>query len=109
MSQPTPPTRPATATEWRIDEVLMPGNFSPLHAVFTGMRAISLILGILAALGLLLGMIPFFGWLNWIFVLPPAVLGVIFGALSRDRSATTLSAVVAGVALVRLMLGGGVL
>lgn len=64
MSQPTPPTRPATATEWRIDEVLMPGNFSPLHAVFTGMRAISLILGILAALGLLLGMIPFFGWLN---------------------------------------------
>ena len=54
-------------------------------------------------------MIPFFGWLNWIFVLPPAVLGVIFGALSRDRSATTLSAVVAGVALVRLMLGGGVI
>ncbi|MFC6665039.1 hypothetical protein ACFP9V_06495 [Deinococcus radiopugnans] len=49
------------------------------------MRVLSLIFGILAALGLLLGFLPFFGWLNWIFVLPPAVLGLIFGALGRDR------------------------
>ncbi|PNY81959.1 hypothetical protein [Deinococcus koreensis] len=73
------------------------------------MRALSLIFGVLAALGLLLGLLPFFGWLNWIFVLPPAVLGLIFGALSRDRGATTLSAVVAVLAALRLMLGGGLL
>lgn len=73
------------------------------------MRTLSLIFGILAALGLLLGLLPFFGWLNWIFVLPPAVLGLVFGALARDRGALTLNAVVAGLAALRLMLGGGVL
>lgn len=73
------------------------------------MRTLSFIFGILAAFGLLLGMLPFFGWLNWIFVLPPAVLGLIFGAISTDRSAITLCGVVLGVALLRLMLGGGVL
>ncbi|WP_034386608.1 hypothetical protein [Deinococcus sp. YIM 77859] len=73
------------------------------------MRAVSLILGILAALGLLLGLLPFFGWLNWIFVLPPAILGLVFGVLARDRGATTLNVVVAALAALRLMLGGGVL
>lgn len=73
------------------------------------MRILSLIFGILAALGLLLGLLPFFGWLNWIFVLPPAVLGLVFGALARDRGAMTLCAVVAALAALRLMLGGGVL
>lgn len=73
------------------------------------MRTLSLIFGVLAALGLLLGLLPFFGWLNWIFVLPPAVLGLIFGALSKDRGATTLSAVVAVLGGLRLMLGGGLL
>lgn len=71
------------------------------------MRVISLICGILAAGGLLLGMLPLFGWLNWFIVLPPAVLGLVFGAISGDRTATTLNAVVAGVALLRLLLGGG--
>ncbi len=65
--------------------------------------------GILAALGLLLGFLPFFGWLNWIFVLPPAVLGLIFGALARDRGAIALSAVVAVLGALRLMLGGGII
>lgn len=71
------------------------------------MRVVSLIFGVIAACGLLLGLIPFLGWLNWIIVLPPAMLGLIFGAVSRDRSALTLSAVVCGIALVRLMFGFG--
>ncbi|WP_188971562.1 hypothetical protein [Deinococcus aerolatus] len=73
------------------------------------MRVLSVVFGILAALGLLLGFLPFFGWLNWIFVLPPAVLGLIFGALARDRGAVTLNAVVAVLGALRLMLGGGVI
>lgn len=73
------------------------------------MRVLSIVFGILAALGLLLGFLPFFGWLNWIFVLPPAVLGLIFGALARDRGAITLSAIVAVLGALRLMLGGGVI
>ncbi|WP_309571292.1 hypothetical protein [Deinococcus sp.] len=71
------------------------------------MRVLSIFFGALAALGLILGMLPLFGWLNWLVVLPPAILGLIFGALGRDRTATTLSAVVAGLAALRLMLGGG--
>ncbi|GGK29411.1 hypothetical protein GCM10008955_24040 [Deinococcus malanensis] len=73
------------------------------------MRTLSLILGVLAALGLLLGLLPLFGWLNWLVVLPPAVLGLIFGVLARDRGAMTLNAVVIAIALLRLSLGGGVL
>ncbi|MCP2014232.1 sterol desaturase/sphingolipid hydroxylase (fatty acid hydroxylase superfamily) [Deinococcus sp. HSC-46F16] len=73
------------------------------------MRTLSLILGILAALGLLLGLLPLFGWLNWLVVLPPAVLGLILGVVARDRGATTLNVVVIGLAALRLMLGGGVL
>ncbi|ABF44550.1 MULTISPECIES: hypothetical protein [Deinococcus] len=73
------------------------------------MRVLSLILGILAALGLLLGFLPLFGWLNWLVVLPPAVLGLIFGALARDRSAVTLNVVVAALGALRLLLGGGLL
>ncbi|MDL2343150.1 hypothetical protein QOL99_03200 [Deinococcus sp. MIMF12] len=73
------------------------------------MRTLSLILGILAALGLLLGLLPLFGWLNWLVVLPPALLGLILGVLARDRGATTLNVVVIALAALRLMLGGGVL
>lgn len=73
------------------------------------MRTLSLILGVLAALGLLLGLLPLFGWLNWLVVLPPAVLGLIFGVLARDRGAMTLNAVVVAIALLRLSLGGGIL
>lgn len=72
------------------------------------MRTISLIFGVLAALGLLLGLLPFLGWLNWFIVLPPAILGLIFGVISQDRGALTLSAVVVVVALLRLMVGLGV-
>ena len=68
-----------------------------------------MICGVLAALGLLLGLLPLFGWLNWFFVLPPALLGVMFGALSRDRSGMTFNIVILAVAALRLLLGGGVI
>lgn len=77
--------------------------------VLKSMRTVSLGFGIVAALGLLLGLIPFLGWLNWIIVLPPAVLGLIFGAISQDRGAITLSGVVIGIAVFRLAAGWGLL
>lgn len=73
------------------------------------MRTLSLILGMLAAIGLVLGFLPLLGWLNWLFVLPPAMLGLIFGSLARDRGAVTLNAVVALLGALRLMLGGGLI
>ena len=49
------------------------------------MRLAAILLGILAAIGLLLGLLPLLGWLNWLLVLPPAVLGLI------DRKSTRLN------------------
>lgn len=73
------------------------------------MRLAAILLGILAAIGLLLGLLPLLGWLNWLIVLPPAVLGLILAVLARDRGATTLNVVVLALAGLRLFLGGGLL
>lgn len=63
----------------------------------------------------LIGLIPLFGWLNWITTLPLAVLTIIFSgiAVSRgERGAIPALALVAGViiffwAIFRLAIGGG--
>ncbi|UBV42752.1 hypothetical protein LAJ19_00490 [Deinococcus taeanensis] len=65
--------------------------------------------GGLATLGLLLGFLPLLGWLNWLVVLPPAVLGLILAVPARDRGATTLNVVVLALGALRLFLGGGLL
>ncbi|WP_324295855.1 hypothetical protein [Deinococcus radiophilus] len=69
----------------------------------------SIVLGVLALLGLLAGFLPLLGWVNWFAALPPALLGLLLGVLARDRGATTFNAVIIGLAALRLMLGGGVL
>lgn len=73
------------------------------------LNIVSVILGVVAALGLLLGLLPLFGWLNWIFTVPPAVLGLIFGLLSRSRGGAIFCGVVLALAALRLSLGGGIL
>ncbi|MEO7551266.1 MAG: hypothetical protein ABIT09_09035 [Croceibacterium sp.] len=52
--------------------------------------------------------IPFLGWGNWI-VLPIAVVGIGLGALSRSKSGRNFCLIVFVVAVVRLMLGGGII
>ncbi|WP_420597206.1 hypothetical protein [Deinococcus sp.] len=73
------------------------------------MNTASIIFGILAALGLALGLIPFFGWTNWFITLPLGVVGLILGAISGQRGGLVLCAVILGIAALRLMLGGGLL
>ncbi|ADY26487.1 hypothetical protein Deipr_1338 [Deinococcus proteolyticus MRP] len=73
------------------------------------MRALSILLGVLALLGLFAGFLPLLGWVNWFAALPPALLGLLLGVLARDRGAMTLNAVIIGLAALRLMLGGGLL
>ena len=72
------------------------------------MNLISIVIGILALLGALVGFIPLLGWLNW-GVIPLAVVGLIFGLLARENSGRNINIVVLVLAIVRLMLGGGVL
>lgn len=72
------------------------------------MKTFGLVLGILAALGMLLAFIPFLGWLNW-FNIPFAIIGLILSAIGRSRGGIILciSAILFG--FLRLFLGGGIL
>lgn len=73
------------------------------------MNLISVVIGILGALGLLLGFLPLLGWVNWFVSLPLGVIGLIVGVLGKSRGGTTLNVVVIALAALRLMLGGGLL
>src|SRR5215831_1868610 len=78
------------------------------------MGIFGLILGFLAGIFLLVGLIPLLGWMNWITSLPLAVLGAILGAAGRRRSALATAALVLNIliiviALFRLSLGHGIL
>ena len=79
------------------------------------MGVVGLVISLVAALFLLVGLIPFLGWFNWFATLPAAVLGAIISgiAVSRRKSSVgvaglIISVAVIGIALVRLTIGGGV-
>jgi hypothetical protein len=72
------------------------------------MNILSVIIGIVALIGALVGFIPLLGWLNW-FILPVAVVGLVFGLLSRNNNGRNINLVVLGIALFRLFIGGGLL
>ena len=71
----------------------------------------------LAGFFLLLGLIPFLGWMNWITTLPLALLGAIFSYQSmRDRPGDGVakmgliaSVLVFAFAAFRVSLGGGII
>ena len=72
------------------------------------MNVFSVVLGILALIGALIGFIPLLGWLNWL-VIPLAVVGLVFGLLAKENSGRNVNLVVLVLAVVRLSLGGGIL
>ena len=72
------------------------------------LNLLSIILGVVALLLAIPSTIPLLGWGNWI-VLPIAVLGAGLGALSSSNKGRNFCLVVIAIAVVRLMLGGGIL
>ena len=68
---------------------------------------ISIVLGVVALVLEVPAMLPLLGWLNWI-VLPVAVIGAGFGAISTSNGGRNFCLVVFAIAVVRLMLGGGI-
>lgn len=72
------------------------------------MNVFSIVLGILALIGALIGFIPLLGWLNWL-VIPLAVVGLVFGLLAKENSGRNVNLVVLVLAVVRLSIGGGIL
>ena len=72
------------------------------------MNLVSILIGVAALVGALVGFIPLLGWLNW-FVIPLAVVGLVLGLMARETSGRNVNAVVLILAIVRLSLGGGIL
>lgn len=94
------------------------------------MKQASLIIGIIAFIGMFIGLVPCLGWFNW-FNLPLAIVGIILGAIAynNDRMlprqqyetdpmvprgqslpiGLILSGIAFGFGLIRLILGGGII
>lgn len=72
------------------------------------LNLISILIGVVALILAIPSALPFLGWGNWL-VLPLAVLGAGIGALSRSNAGRNFCLIVLVVAILRLMLGGGVL
>jgi hypothetical protein len=69
---------------------------------------VSLIIGAIALILVIVAFIPLLGWANW-FIIPLAIIGLAFGAMSDRTSGRNLNLVVIAAGVVRLMLGGGLL
>lgn len=72
------------------------------------MKILGRVFGILAIIGMLLGMIPLLGWLNW-FNIPFAILGLVFSIIGKSKGGIIICVVAIFFGLFRLMLGGGIL
>jgi hypothetical protein len=67
----------------------------------------SLIIGFVALVCALVAFIPLLGWLNWL-IIPLAILGAGVGLISRGTAGRNLNLFVIVIAMLRLMLGGGI-
>jgi hypothetical protein len=74
------------------------------------------IVSLVAGVFLLIGMVPFLGWLNWITTLPAAVLGAVFSSIGLARyrgglsvAGLTISVVVFVLGVARLIVGCGII
>ena len=72
------------------------------------LNIVSILVGLLSLAIVIPSQIPLLGWGNWL-ALPLIVVGVVLGALSRSNTGRNLCLVVFAIAVIRLMLGGGVI
>lgn len=80
------------------------------------MQVIGFIMGILSIFGMLLGLVPLLGWLNWL-VIPFAVIGLIISivgiAIAKRGGIGIAGIILCSIALFisipRLIIGGGII
>lgn len=79
------------------------------------MSIIGFIISLIAAIFMMVGLIPLLGWFNWFTTLPAAVLGAIINGVALAHSKSNLalagliiSLAVFAISLVRLAIGGGI-
>ena len=68
----------------------------------------SIIIGVVALLFAAIAFLPLLGWANWL-IIPLAVIGAAVGMASSSNRGRNLNLFVIAVAILRLMLGGGIL
>ena len=80
------------------------------------MNVAGFIMSLVAGFFMLIGLIPFLGWFNWFTTLPAAVLGIIFSSIALSKSqdglaiaGLVISIAVFFIAVLRLVIGGGIL
>lgn len=69
---------------------------------------LSIVIGLVGLVLAIIGMVPLFGWTNWIWMIVP-LIGAGVGALSSSTKGRNFNLVVLGVMALRLTLGGGVI
>lgn len=72
------------------------------------LNIVSILVGLLSLLIVIPSTIPFLGWGNWL-ALPLIVVGIVLGALSRSNAGRNFCLIVFAIAVIRLMLGGGII
>ncbi len=72
------------------------------------MKTIGRIFGILSLIIMIIGLIPLFGWLNWVGI-PLAILGLVLSIIGKSSGGKTICAVAIIVGLLRLIMGGGII
>ena len=68
---------------------------------------LSLVIGMVALLLAVVAFLPFLGWANWV-IIPLAMVGALFGAISRSNTGRNLNLAVIVIGIIRLALGGGI-
>ncbi|MXO85692.1 hypothetical protein GRI38_06565 [Altererythrobacter aurantiacus] len=71
------------------------------------LNILSILIGLFSLLIVIPSQIPFLGWGNW-FALPVVVAGVAVGALSSRNGGRNFCLIVLAIAVLRLMIGGGI-
>ena len=71
------------------------------------LNVLSILIGLLSLAIVIPSQIPLLGWGNWL-ALPLIVVGIVVGALSRSNGGRNFCLIVFAIAVVRLMLGGGI-
>jgi hypothetical protein len=71
------------------------------------LNLLSLAFGLASIVPLFFALLPLLGWANWL-ILPLPVAGLILGVMSSRNEGRNLNIVLLAVAVLRLMLGGGI-
>lgn len=72
------------------------------------LNVVSILIGLLSLVIVIPSQIPLLGIGNWL-ALPLIVVGIVVGQLSSKNTGRNLNLVILAVAVIRLMLGGGVI